>query len=335
MKLVTFEIDTVLGCEQRLGAWVQPNGQDAKILDLNTAMRWYLAECGEPNPTPLANILIPPCMLGLIQREHRGMADALDTLEAIQSQWPAQGPQGAQLYFLPDTVTLKCPLPRPTSFRDFISFETHVKASAARRQMEVPEAWYQYPIYYKGNHQAFIGSDEPVFWPSYTQKLDFELELACIVGKIGTNIAVEDASEYIFGYAVLNDWSARDRQMAEMQCRMGPAKGKDFANAMGPMIVTADEVSDPRNLKMTARVNGETWCEGNSGWSHWTFEQMIASVSQDETLYAGDVLGSGTVDNGCGLDLGRWVQPGDVVELEIEGLGILKNTIQRPDANAS
>ncbi|HEY9745926.1 MAG TPA: fumarylacetoacetate hydrolase family protein, partial [Oculatellaceae cyanobacterium] len=190
---------------------------------------------------------------------------------------------------------------------------------------------YKAPVYYKGNPHNVIGPDETVIWPSYSRLMDYELELACIIGKPGRNIPVEKAHEYIAGYAIMNDLSARDAQKHEMLCRLGPAKGKDFATVVGPWLVTADEVKEPRNLRMTAKVNGELWSEGNSGTSHWTFEQMIAHASKEETLYPGEILGSGTVGFGCGLELGRWLQSGDTVELEIDGLGILKTQVRRED----
>jgi len=225
-------------------------------------------------------------------------------------------------------LPLLAPLPRPASLRDFLGFETHVKAGFARRGEPIPDAWYQMPVYYKGNPRSIIGPDADVHWPRYTEQLDYELELACVIGRKGRDVSVEEAPSYIAGYTIMNDWSARDIQRAEMSVRLGPAKAKDFATSLGPCLVTPDEL-DPRNLRMFARVSGEVWSEGNSGSAHWTFPQMIAHVSMGETIYPGDVFGSGTVGGGCGLELDRWLRPGDVVELEIQGIGVLRNRVVR------
>jgi 2-keto-4-pentenoate hydratase/2-oxohepta-3-ene-1,7-dioic acid hydratase in catechol pathway len=228
-------------------------------------------------------------------------------------------------------VRLLAPLPRPASLRDFLAFEVHTRAGFARRQEPVPEAWYRMPVYYKGNARSIVGPDADVRWPRYTEQLDYELELACVIGRRGRDVSAEEAGRLIAGYTVMNDWSARDIQRAEMTVRLGPAKGKDFATSLGPVLVTPEEL-DARDLRMIARVNGEVWSDGNSGTSHWTFPQMIAHVAQDEDVLPGDVLGSGTVGGGCGLELDRWLRPGDVVELEIEGIGILRNRVIRQSA---
>jgi 2-keto-4-pentenoate hydratase/2-oxohepta-3-ene-1,7-dioic acid hydratase in catechol pathway len=241
------------------------------------------------------------------------------------------GLNDARLVFRLSEVTLKTPVPNPRMLRDFLTFETHVKNGFSKRNEPVPESWYKMPVYYKGNPYTLIGHDEPAYWPHYSHRLDYELELACIIGKEGRNIPVEEAANYIAGYAIMNDFSARDTQKHEMLCRLGPAKGKDFCTAVGPWLVTPDEVGDARNLRMTAKINGELWSDGNSGTSHWTFEQMIAHVSKEETLYPGDVLGSGTVGFGCGLELDKWIQPNDVIELEIDRLGILRNQVIKPE----
>jgi 2-keto-4-pentenoate hydratase/2-oxohepta-3-ene-1,7-dioic acid hydratase in catechol pathway len=247
-------------------------------------------------------------------------------------------------------VRLLAPVPRPAQMRDALCFELHLK-NAIERGVEVelagaedpeakraeliamgratiPEVWYQQPIYYKANRFAVTGPDTDVTWPSYAQYLDYELEFGCWIGKQGRDIAPEDAREHIFGYCIFNDFSARDAQFAEMAGRLGPAKGKDFdgANAMGPWLVTADEI-EPYELTMVARVNGEEWSRGTSGSMHWRFEQVIAHISQSETLYPGEFIGSGTVGTGCGLELGRRLSPGDEIELEVEGLGILRNRL--------
>ena len=158
--------------------------------------------------------------------------------------------------------------------------------------------------------------------------MDYELELACIIGKEGIDIPVEHADQYIGGYCIMNDWSARDIQMKEMSVGLGPAKGKDFATSMGPWLVTPDEF-DPSTARMVARVNGEVWSDGQYSTVNWSFGQMLAHVSMDEAVYPGDVFGSGTVGFGCGLEHGRWLQPGNVVELEITGLGVLRNRLVR------
>jgi len=218
---------------------------------------------------------------------------------------------------------------RPASLRDFLAFEDHAKGGAARRGEELNPAWYRMPVYYKGNHRSIAGPDADVAWPSFTSKLDFELELACVIGTHARDLDPKEAERAIFGYTVMNDWSARDLQREEMAMRLGPAKSKDFATSLGPCIVTADEV-DPRDgLRMTASVNGEVWCSASTADMHWTFPRMIAHVSLGEDLWPGDVYGSGTPFGGCGLDQDRWISPGDVVELEVERIGVLRNRVVR------
>jgi 2-keto-4-pentenoate hydratase/2-oxohepta-3-ene-1,7-dioic acid hydratase in catechol pathway len=227
------------------------------------------------------------------------------------------------------TTETRClsPLDAVPSLRDFLAFEDHVLRGAARRQSRVPEYWYRAPIYYKGNHRSIIGPDSICPWPSYTDRLDFELELAMIVGRGGRDVTGQDAPLHIFGFTILNDFSARDVQALEMSAWLGPAKGKDFATALGPCIVTADEIGAQPDLEMSCRVNGEEWGRSRSSKARWGWADMIAHVSQDEDIFPGDVYGSGTPGGCCGLDLGRQLQPGDVVELEIEKIGTLRNTI--------
>ncbi len=249
-------------------------------------------------------------------------------------------------------------LPQPRQMRDFLCFEKHFRQARANRylfagansaaaarspgtpfstadterdpaKVEIPAIWYQEPIYYKCNRFSVVGTDTDVINPRYCKMLDYELEFAAVLGKGGVNIRKEQAAEHIYGYCIFNDFSARDQQMREMSGSLGPSKGKDFdtGNAIGPWLVTRDEVADPYNLTMVARVNGEEWSRGNSGEMYHKFEDVLAHVSKDETLYPGEFLGSGTVGNGCGLELGRFLKHGDVVELEIQGLGILRNRI--------
>jgi 2-keto-4-pentenoate hydratase/2-oxohepta-3-ene-1,7-dioic acid hydratase in catechol pathway len=218
---------------------------------------------------------------------------------------------------------------RPASLRDFLAFEDHAKGGARRRNEELNPAWYEAPVYYKGNHRSIVGPDADVRWPSFSERLDFELELACVLGTLEKDLAEDEAGRVIFGYTIMNDWSARDVQRAEMAMRLGPSKSKDFATSLGPCIVTADEFDPRSGHRMIARVNGEVWCRASTADMYWTFPKMIAHVSRDESVWPADVYGSGTPFGGCGLDLDRWVQPGDVVELEIEGIGVLRNRIVR------
>ena len=235
----------------------------------------------------------------------------------------------ADLVLSPDDpdMRLLTPLDRIDSLRDFLAFEDHVKRGAERRNSSVPDYWYEAPVYYKGNHRAVIGPNTECRWPPYTEWLDFELELAMIVGKRGRDIPASRAGDHIFGFTVFNDFSARDVQAKEVTAWLGPAKGKDFANALGPCIVTADEVGSEPDLAMICRVNGEEWGRGRSSDVHWSWAQMLEHVSAGEDVFPGDVYGSGTPGGCCGLDLGRRLEPGDAVELEIEQIGILRNTI--------
>ncbi|MBI1805706.1 MAG: fumarylacetoacetate hydrolase family protein [Ignavibacteria bacterium] len=328
MKLCTMEFTTALGKHQRLGAVMEQG-----IVDLNAACAWHLLKKGEAQPFRLANALVPSNMLNFLQGELTSMTFAKASLDDVQQEMKSGttpvGLNETTIVFNRNDVTLRAPLPRPTSMRDFYAFEQHVKKGFEKRGEQMPPEWYEMPVYYKGAHWSIIGPDENVHWPSYTEKFDYELELAIIIGKQGRNIPETKAREYIAGFTIMNDFSARDMQRKEMKVRLGPAKGKDFATAIGPVLVTTDEIGDPYKLKMTAKINGEVWSEGNSHSIYHSFEKMIAFASQDETLYPGDLIGSGTVGTGCGLELDRWVKPGDLMELEIEKIGVLRNKVVR------
>jgi 2-keto-4-pentenoate hydratase/2-oxohepta-3-ene-1,7-dioic acid hydratase in catechol pathway len=217
---------------------------------------------------------------------------------------------------------------RPRSMRDFLAFEGHLINAMVRLGRPIPTEWYTVPAYYKGIPDTVIGPDEEIPWPFYTDKLDHELELAAIIGRRGKDIAREEAMGYIFGYTIWNDVSARDVQARELPVNMGPAKAKDWdgSNVLGPCIVTADELQ-AGNLRMTVRVNGEVWGEDTSAHMHHTFAAMIAYASQAQTLYPGDIFGSGTAARGSGLEQDRWLKEGDIVEMDIEGIGLLRNRI--------
>jgi len=222
---------------------------------------------------------------------------------------------------------------RPRSMRDFLTFEGHLHNALTRLGRPIPNEWYEVPAYYKGMPDTVIGPDEEIPWPAYTQRLDHELELAAIIGRQGKNISKENALDYVFGYTIWNDVSARDVQTRELPIGMGPAKAKDWdgSNVLGPCIVTADEL-DPSNVRMIVRVNGEVWGEDNSAHMHYTFADLIHYASQAQTLYPGDVFGSGTAAGGSGLELDRFLKEGDLVEMEIEGIGILRNRIGQKGA---
>ena len=233
---------------------------------------------------------------------------------------------------------LHAPIPRPPTLRDFYAFEQHVRTANQNRGREVPENWYKFPVFYYTNPNSIFGPNEEIPYPAYTQALDYELEIAAIIGKAGVNIQPEDAPKHIFGYTIFNDWSARDVQREEMKVALGPAKGKDFASSLGPVIATAEEFAQEMEGKpgvyhaaMVARVNGEECSHGNFSDIYWSFGQIIARASEAVMLNPGDVIGSGTVGTGCLLELtkgeGPWLQPGDKVELEIEGIGILMNRV--------
>ena len=196
-------------------------------------------------------------------------------------------------------------------------------------KVDVPRIWYEEPVYYKCNRFAVVGTGTDVICPSYCKKFDYELEFGIVLGKRGKNITRETARDYIFGYCIFNDFSARDQQMREMQSQLGPTKGKDFdtGNVLGPWLVTADEIADPYALTMTAKVNGVEWSRGVSGDMHHKFEDILVHVSRDETVYPGEFLGSGTVGSGCGLEHGKFLAIGDTVELEVTGLGRLTNMV--------
>lgn len=230
-------------------------------------------------------------------------------------------------------VELLAPIPQPRTLRDFYSFEAHVKTARANRGLGMVPEWYEAPVFYFSNPNAIYGPSATVPKPR-TAKLDFELEVAVVIGKECRDLQPDQAEEVIAGYLIMNDWSARDVQAQEMKVGLGPAKAKDFATSLGPWLVTPDELADTvhrgrPHLVMTARINGQEVARGNLGDLHFSFGEMLARASQDCTLYPGEVIGSGTVGTGCLLETGahRWLEPGDCVELEVERLGILRNTI--------
>jgi 2-keto-4-pentenoate hydratase/2-oxohepta-3-ene-1,7-dioic acid hydratase in catechol pathway len=245
-------------------------------------------------------------------------------------------------------VRLLAPLPEPRQLRDAMSFEVHyrqgIRGMAALRAgrllgrlavaagaARIPRVWYEQPTYYKCNRFSVVGDGADVCWPRAAKLMDYEAEVAVVIGRTGKNIQKETALSHVFGYTLFNDMTARDLQEREMRGALGPAKGKDFdtGNVLGPCIVTRDELVDPYALVLEARVNGLLWGSGSTREMHHRWEDIIAYISQDETLYAGEVIGSGTVPNGCGLEIGRFLPEGALVEISATGIGTLRNRLVR------
>lgn len=241
-----------------------------------------------------------------------------------------------------DAVRLRAPVLQPPTVRDFMSYEDHASGQGAR---VLHEAWYRLPVFYFSNSLRIFGPEDVVPFPSATDQLDYEMELGCVIGREGSDITAADAMDYIAGFCIFNDFSARDLQMDEMAVGLGPAKGKDAASSLGPWLVTTDEMMpflrDGRlHVKCTVRVNGDLWLdEGDGGASYHGWQDYVERASKDSRIVPGDLLGSGTVSGGSipeaiakGIDSARYLQPGDLVELEVEGLGTLRNTLG-PKAN--
>jgi 2-keto-4-pentenoate hydratase/2-oxohepta-3-ene-1,7-dioic acid hydratase in catechol pathway len=250
-----------------------------------------------------------------------------------------------------EDVALGPPIPRPASIRDAMSFERHVIQATRRGALgrlakldallerrvgprrsiagRLNREFYERPLYYKSNPHSVVGPDADVRIPAYTKRFDYELEWGIFIGRGGSDIPESKAHDHIAGYTIFDDFSARDIQIAEMRGRLGPAKGKDFdtGNAIGPCLVTPDELPDPYALTMSARVNGAEWSRGSTSEMHWSFEEIVSYISRSETLLPADFIGSGTVGGGCGLELGTFLRPGDVVELEVERIGVLRNQV--------
>lgn len=331
MRLVTFARRR--GAKPRAGALI---ARDTQVLDLQAAHR---ARHRRSSPQ-LASVL------AIVEGGDTALALARELVAGASQYVVAQIPRAR--------VKLLAPIPQPPQMRDFLCFEKHlvqafqaarrVRAQSApdpeqaMRDMEaqgilaVPKTWYERPIFYHPNRLTVCGTETDVPWPAYSKRLDFELEFGCYIGKPGKDIARDDARSHIFGYTIFNDFSARDEQTLEMPGQLGPGKGKDFdnSNCMGPCLVTADELPDPYSLTMVVRVNGEERGRGSSSEMHWKFEDCIAHVARSETLQPGEFFASGTVGNGSGLEQMRFLEPRDVVELEVEGIGVLRNRVVRP-----
>lgn len=335
MKFVSFRTARYLPLRP---GWILSDGW---VVDMELSLYWGREE-GILDISPAA---FPKTMFQALQHWDLWLPviRAIDTvMRERTANRGAEAEQGEQpdrvlgaLLHSTNTVHLGPPV-QPSTFRDFYAFEAHVRNARARRGLNVVPEWYEFPVFYFSNPNAFLGPGEPVRRPSYTTMLDYELETACVLGKGGIDVSPEEAESMIAGYMILNDWSARDVQRAEMNVGLGPAKGKDFASSLGPWLVTPDElepyrIGDRYDLEMTAAVNGKIYSKGNFRDIYFTFPQMIARASQGVCLAPGELIGSGTVGSGCILELGPetcpWLQPGDTVTLTITGLGSLTNTV--------
>jgi 2-keto-4-pentenoate hydratase/2-oxohepta-3-ene-1,7-dioic acid hydratase in catechol pathway len=332
VKLATFQS----GGREKIGL---VHGEDQRLFDLAAAAD----RAGKADPAFAS-------MLGLIDA---GPA-ALDQARALFDK----GRKDETLSVDVAVVEILAPIPEPRQMRDGMSFPMHILqaprgqlklAARAKNDMaelarlnaeplgELPEVYRKQPIYYITNRFSVRGTNTTVKWPRYSQVMDYELEFGIITKNKGANIPASKAKDHIFGYTIFNDFSARDAQRIEMEGRLGPAKGKSFdgGNVMGPWIVTPDEIGDPYKLKMEVRVNGKMRSQGVSDGMLFSFEEIIAHVTQDETLMPGEFIGSGTVGNGCGLEIGWYLEHGDAIELEVEKIGVLKNRVERQDAKAA
>lgn len=295
--------------------------------------------------------LIPDSMNGFLAGGEELMDRAKNINESIKS---GKREAKEEVFY-----ELLAPVPHPASCRDGYAFRQHVASARRNRKVDMIAEFDQYPVFYFTNHNAIQGPGDIVCMPDHFQKLDFELEAAIVIGKKGRNIKAEDADGYIAGYMIMNDLSARTLQMEEMLLNLGPAKGKDFSTVIGPWLVTPDELGafkipakeghtgNNYDLKMSCRVNGTEVSAGSMGDMDWTFAEIIERCAYGVDILPGDVIGSGTVGTGCFLELNgtglldnpnyktQWLQPGDVVEMEISGLGILSNTILKADTDWS
>jgi 2-keto-4-pentenoate hydratase/2-oxohepta-3-ene-1,7-dioic acid hydratase in catechol pathway len=324
MKLGRILRESLEGAVPRL---VVAQPENERVIDLASAEYQRLLGTGASTEAArrLASALYPGSMSAAIAIGPTFLTAAAHTTGALESE-SAMLPIGQVQWLAPID---------PPVMRDCLAFEQHLRntlpalAAAMKVEPRIPDVYYEKPIYYKGNPLTLIGHEQEVTWPDYSRRMDYELELGFVIGKSGKDLTPEQARASLFGVTIFNDFSARDIQAIEMQGQLGPAKGKDFATALGPWITTVDEL-DVHNLTMIARVNGEEWSRGSSSTIMWRVEEIIAYISKAEGLVAGELIGSGTVGQGCGVELGKLLKPGDVIELEVEGIGILRNKMGSP-----
>jgi fumarylacetoacetate (FAA) hydrolase len=324
------------GASWRLTAALDPGDTPRRWLDLEVARRrWNAAD-----PRRAHNSALHRQPVSTLDA-HIGSGMRVDVLRELVADFVPRGEDPDEDDAVLDAASLEFgpPILSPPSLRDFYAFEGHVRTMWERRGGEVPEAWYRLPVFYFSNVSEIRGADEPVWAPAGSVELDYELEVVALVDTPVKNLEPDRAEEAIGGYAIFNDWSARDLQREETTVRLGPAKGKDFASTIGPWLVTPDELADARasgstgpDLAMVAEVNGVETSRGRWSDAHFSFGQMVARASADARLRPGDLIGSGTVGTGSLLEvrestLGRYLRPGDEVILRVERLGALRTPI--------
>lgn len=317
MKLTSFEVAEATGTKTRVGVY---DKDDDLFVDVTATYAQILAEDGEGSPYEVAAAHAPSTMTEFLKRGDRAMDAAQKALE----HGGDAGFNGTTLRYDRSDVRLLSPVPHPNSIRDYMAAEEHVQNVFD----DIPDQWFEIPVYYKADSDCIGHPDQEIEWPSYTEQMDYELEIAAVLGKRGRDISAGEADEYIAGYTIYNDLSARDMQFEEMEVNLGPSKGKDFigSNVLGPYLVTPDDI-DIGEVEMVARVNGEQWSSGSIGQMRHSFSDMIEHTSQNQYLHPGDVLGSGTIGMGCGLEMDRFLERGDTIELEIDSIGTLRNTL--------
>jgi 2-keto-4-pentenoate hydratase/2-oxohepta-3-ene-1,7-dioic acid hydratase in catechol pathway len=322
MRLVTFEVRTAFGPMRRIGAVLGPALNHAsRIIDLSMGYGLILREGGDARWKEIAAAALPPDMIEFLEGGPQAMERARRVIDFATRATPDL--EVRQLMFNRSEVRLLAPVPRPRTMRDFSVYEEHM--STRFGSWRAPP-FYHFGVCYKGNPESVYGPDDPLLWPDFTNMLDPELELCCVIGREGRNLTVEEAGGYIAGYTIFVDGSARDVQSRE---GLGPYKAKDFGTNIGPCLVTPDEF-DERNAACGIRVNGEVWWEGNTGHRrNFLLPQLVAYASDEETLHPGEVIAAGTIGLSCSVDSGKWIKPNDVVELWIEGIGTMKLTARR------
>jgi 2-keto-4-pentenoate hydratase/2-oxohepta-3-ene-1,7-dioic acid hydratase in catechol pathway len=330
MKLVSIEVGTPFGSVRRIGAVLDAElTRDSRILDLNAAYGRLLQENGDARWREIADAALPADMQAFLEGGSHAMTRAREALEFVRRGVPADPER--QLVFTRNVVKLLAPLPRPRTMRDFSEYEEHMTARSGVQHKQ--PGFYHFACCYKGNPDMVFGPNDPIIWPDYTERLDPELELACVVGKRGKNLTPEEAEDHIAGYLIFCDGSARDMAGKEY---LGPYKMKDFGTNLGPCLVTPEEVGDEMNLRCSLKVNGETWYEGNTGSKrNYTMPQLLAYASDSEEIQPGDVISAGTIGLSCSVDSGRWPQPGDMVEQWIENIGTMTMRCERQPREVS